>query len=501
MRFLLLLLYIPLLLSAHSESSYPYISGYTWWHFCDWKLTEPDFGKSTYSKFDPNSVQLGDTVFVEYNCLEEFAKDYLPQIKNRFILITGNYGYGADMPLPGPHFSILKNENIAAWFVQNIDRLPTENLIPMPIGLASNYWPHGNNSLLDYLIPHALENEERSIFIYVNFSVAPERVPCANHFTLLGVKGESRKSYADYLQDLSQSVFVISPPGGGLDCHRTWEALLLGCYPVVQSTTLNPLYEDLPVVIIQDWAEVTHEFLEEKYRELKSKKWSRDKLYFSYWVERIRTLQEKLRNTSFIPDAVRKKIEFHTLSNSWRDAYYDVLPKVIKQHNYQSILEVGVALGGHAETILNNTNITSYIGVDPYRCYDPSDGFQQDVSRYSSLDPQQNFDYLYQWVKNVRLSVFEGRFQLFRKTASEASQELEDASLDCIFIDGDHNYETVLKDLEALFPKLKTGHLMIGDDYSMPAVARAVNDFFDFYEKELFFFESASGYKLWAVYK
>jgi hypothetical protein len=297
MRFIILLFYAPLLFAMHSESSYPYISGYTWWHFCDWKLTHPDFGKNTYERFNPEEVKLGDTIFVEYDCLEAFARTYLPQIRDKVILITANYGYHGDMPIPGPFAFLLDDEKVAAWFVQNIDRAPTEKLIPMPIGLASNYHPHGNTMLIDSMVPTALKERERPILMYLNFSLSPERDLCVNHFSLLNVKLEPRKSYAAYLRDLTKSIFVISPPGGGIDCHRTWEALLFGCYPVLKSTTLDPLFDDLPVVIVQDWAEVTPEFLQERYRELRSRTWSRDKLYSPYWFQKVHEIQERIRNT------------------------------------------------------------------------------------------------------------------------------------------------------------------------------------------------------------
>ena len=43
--------------------------------------------------------------------------------------------------------------------------------------------------------------------------------------------------------------FILSPPGAGFDCHRTWEALYLGAIPIVKTSSLDPLYKDLPVVI------------------------------------------------------------------------------------------------------------------------------------------------------------------------------------------------------------------------------------------------------------
>jgi hypothetical protein len=44
-----------------------------------------------------------------------------------------------------------------------------------------------------------------------------------------------------------------------------------------------------------------------------------------------------------------------------------------------------------------------------------------------------------------------------------------------IFIDACHDYECVLADILAYFPLLKDGGIMIGDDFQMPGVARAVN--------------------------
>jgi hypothetical protein len=391
------------------------------------------------------------------------------------------------------------SDKIIAWFVQNIDRSPNEKLIPMPIGLASHYWPHGDQHLLDVEIPLALEKAEKERFIYLNFSMSPEREPCAEHFEAMGVEMQKRKTYAEYLKDLADSVFVVSPPGGGIDCHRTWEALLMGAYPILLSTTLDPLFEDLPVVIVKDWKEVTFAFLQEKKRKLDAKEWQRDKLYSPYWFEKIAHIQEKARNE--IPVAVQKRIELHAASNSWQSAYYDVLLDVIDEHEYENILEVGVALGGHASSLLNGTDIKTYFGVDPYRSYNPQDGFQCDVGKYSLEGVQANFDYLYAWVGGVRLKSFGKRCQLIRKPSVEAAMQFADESLDCVFIDGDHRYEAVFKDLNAWFPKVKEGHLITGDDYWMPSVARAVDEFFALQRKEVFFFTSRSGYKIWAVYK
>ena len=201
--------------------------------------------------------------------------------------MTANYGNGADHPMPGPFAFLLDDPKIIAWFVQNIDRAPIGKLIPIPIGIANKCWEDGNTDLFDMPL-----KKTRSIFCYLNYLVLPNRLDCTRHFQSIGVPFVKRKSFAEYVKDLSESVFIVSPPGNGADCHRTWEALLMGCYPIVKSSRLNPLYEGLPVVIVEDWREATDEFLQEKYRELSCQTWPRDKLYAPFWFQKAAALSK-----------------------------------------------------------------------------------------------------------------------------------------------------------------------------------------------------------------
>ena len=60
---------------------------------------------------------------------------------------------------------------------------------------------------------------------------------------------------------------LLAPPGRGVDTHRLWEALYLGCVPVVARSSLDSIYADLPVLIVKDWKDVTATFLEDKWPE------------------------------------------------------------------------------------------------------------------------------------------------------------------------------------------------------------------------------------------
>jgi hypothetical protein len=111
-----------------------------------------------------------------------------------------------------------------------------------------------------------------------------------------------------------QYPFWLSPRGNGIDCHRTWEALYLDIIPIVWNSSLNILYKNLPVVIINDYKELNERFLYEKLNEISKKKLSKEKIY----------QYEKLRNAYWrrlILDKSRhsgKKNVHERINQCWR---------------------------------------------------------------------------------------------------------------------------------------------------------------------------------------
>ncbi|MBU6384242.1 MAG: hypothetical protein KGQ49_05350 [Verrucomicrobia bacterium] len=266
------------------KSSFPYVTGDTWRFLCDWRLTPTE-------TFNPKDVKAGDTIFVEYQLLHKFRK-MARKIKHPFIVISPNVEGYSDGPLPGPHEKLLRIPNVAGWFVQNLDRPMSDRLFPIPIGLCNTFWQQGDLKLV--------KEKERDIFCYVNFSLGTnwdKRKPCWDYFENKNwAQKRIGRPFQTFLDDLSRSVFVISPPGNGLDCHRTWEALYFKCYPVVLSSTLDPLYEGLPVVVVNSWDEVTEELLLRKKAEFDAQEWAFERAYIPYWFEKVEALQHRLRN-------------------------------------------------------------------------------------------------------------------------------------------------------------------------------------------------------------
>ena len=91
--------------------------------------------------------------------------------------------------------------------------------------------------------------------------------------------------------------FELSPQGNGLDCHRTWEALILNTIPIVRTSSLDPLYEGLPVVVVAEWADVTSARLAAWRTELAPlfDAALRGRLSTEHWVEAVQERQEELR--------------------------------------------------------------------------------------------------------------------------------------------------------------------------------------------------------------
>ena len=94
-----------------------------------------------------------------------------------------------------------------------------------------------------------------------------------------------------------------------MDCHRTWEAILLGSTPIIPDLPINRLFETLPVVIIQDWAQITPEFLKAEKQRILSQT-------FDFAPMLLETWRRKIDQRSDLPELRMRYQDFMALGPS-----------------------------------------------------------------------------------------------------------------------------------------------------------------------------------------
>ena len=180
-----------------------------------------------------------------------------------------------------------------------------------------------------------------------------------------------------------------------------------------------------------------------------------------------------MKLTEYYRDTVYKN---DTNTGGWSTYYYGVWSKVILENNYKIVAEVGIGYGTHAKYVLKNNDIDHLYLVDPTKYY-PNDTFASDIMSHEPETIGDNFNELYSLIKK-ELSPWKQKYTWFRKESlTITNEEIPDESLDSVFIDGAHDYMNVIADIRFWYNKVRSGGTLLGDDYWIDDVKRAVDDF------------------------
>jgi len=287
--------------------SLPYITGDAFREISDYILEyKQDYlniiNNLNINKFKTKNAEI---FFIKPEFLILFCLTILPEIKSKIILITHN----TDLSSPGNYLELISNNsNIVHWFGVNSDlKLKNIKFTPIPLGLSNRYNNIYNTpEVIKQVQGYAFKNNNKKHFLGLNFVAntnLSERSQAYNYFcnksftkTFVNNNNHGIKIYPEYLKDMAETKFIVCPHGNGLDTHRVWEALLVGSIPIVKASSLDVLYQDLPVIIVKKWQDITKDFLDNKYeiisKNLKNKKYKLEKLYFNYWHDKIKKIQK-----------------------------------------------------------------------------------------------------------------------------------------------------------------------------------------------------------------
>ena len=275
--------------TAGRNSSYPFISGDTFRAMADHIFDETT--NVTQWRHRASKIARGEVVFLsgETDLMKLFfGSSVFKRIRHPFILVTHN----SDASAPTDVFKwVLDDDKVLTWFATNPDYVHRK-LFPVPIGIANTRWPHGNvTNFKKAFLLNRKSFSERPTLLYVNFKVANNIKARSKALkwalSLPNVLQSQTTSHESYLRELGSAKFVVSPPGNGLDCHRTWEAILMGAVPIVLRSPLDPLFSNTPVLIVDDWSYITVEYLQS----LHFNSVISERLFAKYWYRRLKNVQ------------------------------------------------------------------------------------------------------------------------------------------------------------------------------------------------------------------
>ncbi len=194
------------------------------------------------------------TLFLYSHLLKQFAEKLL-FFSNPFTLITHNSDFNlteSDSVVQ----QILESSNLVRWWGQNLCFIHPKMRI-LPIGIANAMWDHGK--VENYIIGQTNKSGD----VYFNFNIytnREKREPCYNAFKDQ-YKFLPMLPVAENVRRLAQYKWCICPEGNGVDTHRLWEAMYLGCIPIVlKSPFIDALIHytegELPIYVVDSWSQI-----------------------------------------------------------------------------------------------------------------------------------------------------------------------------------------------------------------------------------------------------
>jgi hypothetical protein len=281
----------------------------------------------------PTDVKPRDIIFINTNLLiNEKVSKALLLIQVPYILITAicdetvPYMYDCSDKPKYDYAPLLNSENLIAWFSTNVD-LEHPKIHAIPLGIPFSKPVHSDTNAI-FKSPHckymgwysdlfdigvvldtynsmSLEGivnrfkKPREALLFCGYTTMNTddctverytkiRSELDKHLQTSGFVKHELMSWEEYTEKLGTYKFTLCPPGRGIDTHRTYEALICGSIPIVFPAYLNKLYENLPVVVLDDIRKLTPEYLDHKYNEIMSRgDYNFSKLTSDYWCKKI----------------------------------------------------------------------------------------------------------------------------------------------------------------------------------------------------------------------
>lgn len=237
---------------------------------------------------NPNTINDGDSVYCDTHYILKY-KDIL-NTKKDLTIVTHNSDHCLyDGQTDNPN-GINVDELIcySRWFGQNSY---SKKVIPIPIGFENTRWESSFGPKTQWLESSINLSNDPKFSVYLNCNKNTniiERQKCYDEASKMEIVSidQPNLTYLKYLNRITEHMFVFSPRGNGLDCHRTWEVLMMRRVPILKREgQLEKLYKNIPVLFVDNWTDIHNMDLKKVFKSFSFD--NQEYLEFEFWKNKI----------------------------------------------------------------------------------------------------------------------------------------------------------------------------------------------------------------------
>lgn len=138
-------------------------------------------------------------------------------------------------------------------------------VIAAPYGVQRRMTPTDNRiEILKEKMKEDNSHVHKLLYVSINEDSHLERKGLRDKFRNYSwaIVDNTRVDYSEFLEQMKICKFVLCPRGNAIDCHRNWEVIYMRKVPVMKRIPyLEHLFKDYPVLFVDDYSQVTEEFL------------------------------------------------------------------------------------------------------------------------------------------------------------------------------------------------------------------------------------------------
>ena len=261
---------------------------------------DEQFKHITYKKLS-FKVTSGDVIFCNTNQIDNlfYHLRRLSKIED-LILIS----HQTDKLITKKDFK-KKPACVKKWLTVNAG-FTDSNLHPIPIGIASDF--SLKNLVSSDFQKFKTDNfKKNDVSLYINYQKNTNYSERSHIGELFANSDwvsfdEPNLNKIQYMSKLANSSFVLCPWGNGVDTHRLWESLYMGSIPVTKKHPTFNFDEKLPILLVNDYSEITYELLSNYLDSFDLKNYNFNVLTKNYWKKFIADMKSNHKHFEMVSE-------------------------------------------------------------------------------------------------------------------------------------------------------------------------------------------------------